>query len=910
MACCSKDSVLPADGTKKRKRNEACDYVRTSEAMIFSMKSFMKHENEQQDIEDKPHPFNIKRLKVQTSLAQGKMETNELLIGHKIDKSDKSFKEYVDKPLAFDTENWYSTDVENIRDFEEIVSEINRCIPSVIKIGNKILNITTSQAILSYSMATPCSQDINYTLSIKPEFFKDTSFSGGSSDNVSNKRTDFVVDMCKTRVGIKKDKFKKIHVLSAGTGCGKTMMATISSGLCIIDKSRWKFLRMAFSSHQFEHKFSGAICNSHHEDPVLVRCCLIFSPKNLTSQWSDSVIGVCKSLIFHLQNYSSKVYVWTGRGDVYKIFMAKDLSRVHSIKLDSTFEDYPKKGNFNMKWFYENIQSKIKNSCLFWILPLCSDSISEIQSYPYLNYSCQIFDEYTNSTKKNNQFTRSVCFGPTIVTQATLEGLSECMGRDPYHPLRIAMNSSSINRVSNLNHGCGDIIKKCFQSSTRTSVNYEVSSLIHDMQTHSFQSLFITPYFLRRFLSFESKSMMMKGTDIYHIIFKNVTMESRLGLVESDMFSSKPDDFSKSLVRGAFSFTYDQYRSNVLFHKANSNYKFSPYKGIGKGNAEDYELTDVEYVLSITSAKKDLEVLCNEYLYKDIDKFCREGRLWLKNTEFLFSNVGKFSLVVNKMTEMFIGEEEKTIIECPVCFREKIPLKEIKMTSCCICTLCESCFKMCKICPNCRDPRGIKENIDGSCFEAEKGKEEDTKVDKGKSPEVECVSIPSNTYDAIKTLCYSNVNNKLTPMNLYNCFEGAMKVLLNNPKPRIIIYANYTSGMDFHGLNNIFSNMFDANGGSAKVYDMEKMSGNIKKSTQALEDFHSKDKSPVVWICSSTGSSQTFAGLDLYDLSGMIVCNTHMSNHMLDQIIGRMTRMTTDETLKNKRVPIIHLIGS
>ena len=895
----------PTPSCDKRKRNEQ-PYERSDEMVISAineMKEFTRTESlaDLEGYHEFSNPFNSKRQKILESINNGNVSQSALSVRTKINGSDKRFYDYVSKPHLFQSGEWNTSDFSMLDGYKDIASEVNQLVPSLIRIGNKGLHITTSQALVVYDIATPSTKDVNYALSVDGEFYKDD-LADGTECNQSNKRTDLVKNMCKTRVGIKKGKFKKMHVLSVGTGCGKTMMATLATGICLIDKERWKTLKGAFQSFQFEDSWSGAICNSHHEHHALVRCCFVFSPKNLTSQWADTIIGTSKALIGHLKNFSSKVYVWAGRTDVYKVFMAKDLSKVHVSKLDSSNEDYPNKGNFNLKWFYENVQNKTKNASLYWILPLCSESINEIQCYPYLSYSCQIFDEYTNSTKKNNQFTRSMCFGPTIITQATLEGLSESMSKDTQHPLRIATNSSCLKRVHELYSTCSDLTRKCF-SSQKSQINTDISRMIHDMQRHSFQATFITPYFLRRFLSYESQTMMMEGMDIYHVLFKNMTMSSQLGLIESDMYSVTKEEFSNNILSGISIYTYEGYKTNVNRSKESGKYKFVPYGSIGHGKAEDYEFTDVEYATAMSCARKDIVGLCTVEIFKNIETFCDDAMKWLACTKHIFLSTGKVPLVTNKMQYLFSSSDGRKQTECPVCYREEVPLKDIKMTSCCMACICDTCFHRCKICPNCRDPMGIKRNINGSMLECvDSQAEEDELIE----PEVNYSTIQ----DGVKQLCYTEVQGKFSPKSLYDSMEGTMKILMNATKPRIIIYINYTSAMDFQGLNTMFSLLLSACGKMGQVFDMERMSANVKRSTEALHAFHSESQDPVVWVCSSTGSSQTFAGLDLYDISGMIVCNTCISTHMLDQIIGRMTRMTLDRDLHKKRVPIIHLVGS
>lgn len=885
-------SVQQMEGSRacESKKRKEC-YERSDEMVRTSIKKF-KESDEFWDIEtlvymmddNKKNPFEVNMNSFVRNLMEGKVDSCLMNLETKVDLGDHEYFQYVKRPELLKTsEHWFSTDASNLDFYFDNVSSINERIPSVVVIANRELHVTTSQALIILYMSSPVHNTRTLTMNVDPKRIMDI-----AEESMKNPKVDEVVKRCNVRTSIPKGGFLKTHVLSVGTGCGKTMMACMATALCMIEKNRWSMIQSSFDKTSFEQSWSGVSCRPFLDEFKLLRCCIVFSPQNIFSQWSSSIIGTVKSLLLHMASENFKVYVWEGKTSATRISYNKEKNKVWVTKLDSGYEDYPKRGNFNLKFFYENVQQKKKNVALYWILPLASSSIDELQENPDMCITCRIFDEFMSSTKKRNSYSRSMCFGPDIITQATLESLGKSMAMDECHPLRVSMEGiKTLAPGMKLSSGFQDTCHACYDRSANLSKL--VAQTIDDMKRHAFQSVFVTPYFLRRFLSMESRDMMMSGIKVYHVGFKNVSFASRFGLSNSDITVFTQEKFTDYLIASIKPRNFYEYSEHLRWTK--------------QENVLTYESFDTIVKFAMDGVR---ECICKT-LFEDLNAFYKKIATWISENEVYFRNIGKLKLFCNKMSESSTNEFGELTMECPICY-EDVEISNVKMTSCCMGCVCKNCFQMCKACPFCRLADGVRKVIDVSMVQTCSAIP--VNLDKGKAKEEDAIVDFSNLEGYIARNFYEKMKDgHYKPKNVFDVIEASIKILTKTEKPRIVLYFDYNisyADSNSKNMQEFIEKCFER---SVKIVDMELVSRNVKKGRNACDEFHSDDPSPVVWICSSRASSATFAGLDLYDMTGMIVFNCDMDHNVRDQIMGRVTRMTTDPSRNKKYIPLIHIVG-
>ena len=820
---------------------------------------------------------------------KGEVMHTDMKVKDKMDLSDYMMHQFILKPYTFTDEedDWYTTDASAMVDYArpKIMEKVNLRIPSTVTINGRVLYITTAQALIVMYMATPVIRERSYAMKFDPEkvirIMDDPSVESihAVTNKVIKAKIHSVRDRCRIKVTAKRGSFQKMHVLSVGTGCGKTMMACMSTALCMIEETRWNRLKDAFkaSADDRVNPWSGVVVDDLSEPPCLVRACMVFSPQNLASQWMHTIVGTVKSLIEHIGatkgGGSMAVYVWDGKTGATKVSRLEGSDDLAVQSLSSMHWDYPKRGNFNMMWFYKNVQSVNPDSVLYWVLPLQSSSISELQAYPSVSYACQIFDEYTVSLGKHNHFSRSVCTGPTIITQATLSGLVDGMLYDEKHPLRLGMGG--INRISNhvdLLDCASDTLSVCFDN--RKRVMNSISLMTNEIKRHALQAMFITPYFLRRFLSLESRNMMVESIEIFHVTFQPMTLSNQMGITKNfGVNTMSKSEFVQSIMSGV-----------VAMCPPNNS-------------GSDHAAIIANQQMQLARVHKELKTT----LFTDIDLFRCGLEAWISENETLFVSMGKLRLLHTRLDELKRGTGS-----CPICFSDDVSLSNMKITSCCMACLCSKCFFRCARCPNCRSEEGFRNVVEGGMLKRRDATDQ--------PPPMIRAPLPGGASDSIKDVlireCYAHTDLGVRLRPLFDVVSGAFRALITGvQRPRIVFYFNYTTYRCNSGVKGVFALIDEVCGPESHVYDMESMSHRKNESQEALEKFHSDDAKPVIWVCSSHGESKTFAGLDLYDMTGMIICDAHLDTRFSDQILGRVTRMTSDASRHRARIPVINIVS-
>ena len=178
------------------------------------------------------------------------------------------------------------------------------------------------------------------------------------------------VDVC-----LEADKYPRTHVLSLGTGCGKTIISSMTASILILDDNRWNIMRCTFQSPftatTSKHGISTRVTRFHDESQELftrrvVRCAIICVPKTLTSSWNEVVKGCVKCTLAHLKAEHLTVHMWFDFATpCVKLTYNKSLeswqTSTYNLATQSKTMDY----------FYDNMcgNAYSPNTALVWVVP-------------------------------------------------------------------------------------------------------------------------------------------------------------------------------------------------------------------------------------------------------------------------------------------------------------------------------------------------------------------------------------------------------------------------------------------------------------------------------------------------------------------------------------------------------------